>query len=139
MMSATRVRLRPVLAAAFAALVVLLQGCGGGRLDVRVENDTEAVIRGLSLISGEGTSVPIPEIAPGDSFVTTPALGPGEGHLLLEDQGGRRYEILPYFEGNPGGEVSVEITASAEEGLEGTVDDRSRYSSAGEYPLRRAE
>jgi hypothetical protein len=121
-----------------AAVAILLHGCGNDRFEVTVENGTGESIRGLRLLPGVGAVIPVPEIPAGGSFRIEPAPGSGENHLLLEDHGGRRYEVLPYFEGDPGGEVVIEIVESGEEGLQGTVDDRTRYCHAGEYPLRRA-
>jgi hypothetical protein len=107
-------------------------------LRVTVRNGTPHPIDGLALVNGRGIRTPLARISPGGTAVVQPRVGPSEDHLSLVDSSGTPYVLLGYFEGNPGGEVTVTIDQVAPEGLVGRVLDRSRYAPAGEFGLVRA-
>jgi len=105
-------------------------------LDLTVHNETGAALSGLTLRSeATGQLTAVPGLAAGESATVQPALGPGEDQLSLVDAQGRTYVLLGYVEDDPGGSVTVTVTAVTAEGLSGSVLDETRYSPSGESAL----
>lgn len=123
--------------AALTALALLGAGCSHDPLDITIENMTPFPVTGLVLVPEGGDPLPIPEIAAGESFVIRPSFGPGESHLVLVDSFELRYMVLPYFEGNPGGELAIVLEGCDSTGLSGRILDRTHYAPSGESPLQR--
>lgn len=104
-------------------------------LDVTILNRTPMVLAGLGMVTGSGSRTTIPAVMAGAAVSVRPQLGAGEDSLYLVDPHGRRYPLLDYFEGDPGGEVTIVIEAFSSDGLQGRALDRSRYAPAGDRPL----
>jgi hypothetical protein len=118
------------LALAWVALAYL------SPLEVTVHNETGAALPALTLRSeATGQRTAVPGLATGESATVRPALGPSEDQLSLVDAQGRTYVLLGYVEGDPGGSVTVTVTAVTAEGLTGSVLDETRYSPSGEWVL----
>jgi hypothetical protein len=117
-----------------AVMSVLLCSCGGGPLEVRVLNLTDHPLEGLSLVSAAGTTE-LATIPAGGGVSVRPPTVEGEDHMLLVTRGGDGYPVLPYYEGDPRGRVTVTIEAIHGDSLSGSVDDRTAYCGTGEHQL----
>lgn len=105
-------------------------------LEVTVRNQTGSTVGDLVLVSeATGQRTAISSVAAGRSVTVQPSVGPSEDQLSMVDAKGRKYCLLGYFEGDPGGEVTVTVTAASDAGLAGSVLDETRYSSSGESTL----
>jgi hypothetical protein len=123
--------------AALTALALLGAGCSPDPLDITIENMTPYPISGLVLVPAGGVPLSIPQIAAGESCAVRPSFGSGESHLVLVDSFELRYMVLPYFEGNPGGELAIVLEGCDSTGLSGRIVDRTHYAPSGESPLQR--
>jgi hypothetical protein len=115
-------------------LAVLLVSCGGRPLEVRVRNRTDSPVVGLSLVSAAGRTE-LATIPAGSEVSVRPPTGESEDHMLLVTPGGDGYLVLPYYEEDPRGRVTVTILAIHGDSLSGFVDDRTVYCGTGEHPL----
>ncbi len=107
-----------------------------GPLHVTVKNESSSALQGLSIQPEVGEPVDLPRITPGSSVtvrLTLPEFR--ENVLFLVDSGARRYLLLPYFEGDPRGSVSVTIAGGAPGDLQGDGVDQSGYSPRGRFKL----
>jgi hypothetical protein len=120
---------------AVAAGLVWLFFLRDNSLEVTIRNESGSAIDGLSLVSNVGAHTSVPPVAVARSVSVRPALGGGEANLALVDAQGRRYLLLGYFEGDPGGKVTVTIAARSPKGLVGDYDDETHYSPAGQQKL----
>ena len=104
-------------------------------LAVTVDNQTGVPLEGLVLVS-TGHRTAVPEVPAGGTVTVEPRVGPGEDHLTMVDAQGREYYLLGYFEGDPGGKVTVTVSGASSGGLAGRVLDETVYFPAGESVLR---
>lgn|GEM_PF-3095704 len=107
----------------------------GGPLEVTVVNGTPDRLDGLALVSGSGVRTPIPDLAPDDSATVRPRFSEDGDRLMLADAGGGEYGVLDWFEGDPGGQVTIIIRSVSTSGLEGRVVASPDYLDSGETPL----
>lgn len=103
-------------------------------LAVTVDNQSGVPLDGLALVSSSHRTT-MPEVPTGESVTVEPRVGPGEDHLVMVDADGREYQLLGYFEGDPGGKVTVTVNRASGDGLAGRVLDETVYSPAGESVL----
>ena len=125
-------------AVAVLALVAIAFTLGprSGPLHVTVKNESPSTLQGLSIRPEVGASVDLPRIALGSAVTVRLSLPESrENALFLVDSGARRYLLLTYFEGDPGGSVSVTITGGSPRGLQGDGVDQSHYSPRGRFKL----
>jgi len=118
-----------------AAVLVWFRVIASGPLEVTVRNETGTAISGLALVSGTGFRTPLSDVAAGGSITVKPRVGGSEDDLDLVDGQGKRYLVLDYFEGDPGGQLTIVITGTSDQGLTGRVNDETDYFPAGESTL----
>jgi hypothetical protein len=105
-----------------------------GALAVTVDNQTGVPLNGLVLVSTDQRTT-VPQVPADGSVTVEPRVGRGEDHLAMVDAEGREYQLLGYFEGDPGGRVTVTVRRASSEGLVGRVLDQTVYSPSGESAL----
>ena len=118
-----------------AALLAWRMLAPGGPLEVTVVNGTPSRLDGLSLIAGSGVRTPIPDLAPDGSATVSPRFDDEGDRLMLADARGGEYGVLDWFEGDPGGQVTIIIRRASSSGLEGQVVASPDYLDSGEAPL----
>ena len=97
-------------------------------LKVTLSNHSGATLDGLILISSAGPRTALPALSPGQSVTVSPEVGRSEDALTLQDASGRRYTLLAYYEGNPGGTLTVTITGTAAGSLRGSMVDKTHFA-----------
>lgn len=105
-------------------------------LKVTLSNHSGATLNGLILVSSAGPRTALPALAPGQSATATPEVGRSEDALTLQDATGRRYTLLAYYEGNPGGTLTVTITGVAAGTLRGGMVDKTHFALDSNPALR---
>jgi hypothetical protein len=120
--------------AVVALAVIWSSVSSSSALAVTVDNRSEVPLKGLVLVSS-GHRTTVPGVPAGESVTVEPRVGPGEDHLAMVDADGREYQLLGYFEGDPGGKVTVTVSRASGDGLAGHILDETVYFPAGESAL----
>ena len=129
-----------VLALAILAVALVLMWrilAAGGALQVTVVNNTPASISGLALTTGSSQRG-IATVPAGRSVTVSPPSSKGQDQLSLLDSQGHTYTLLADYSGDPGGEVTVIVTAASPSGLKGSVEGNSDYFPKGASTLQPA-
>jgi uncharacterized lipoprotein YajG len=97
------------LTALIAIAITLLVGCSSNP-EVRVRNQSAMPIRNIRL-SGKGFSVQVPDLAPGEAWMTNVKPSGESGVHLSFNAGARRFDVAEqgYFEAQGGYKVEVLI------------------------------
>jgi hypothetical protein len=135
------IRFRVAAAAVLTTcLLLVVVGCAPDKpFTVRVENRSQQPLASLVLVANGSLQTSVPTLVAGQSVSTSPRVGTSENTLTLLDARGREYMLLGYFEGDPGGELTVVVDGISASGLVGKVIDKTHYPQpqrGGSVPLR---